>query len=197
MHDTIEQCERTAHTHGLVAGLELALAGIDVASAPGRVAALPSTRVASGSTVLPHRMAAHEGVSFVRITGPNVPMPNGVTAALAAARIGTSQRLLEWAVAHLSDRLSGGEPLIRKQLILGSVADLHTALEAARRAVRVSWRVPGAMTDVHDRLTVLDWDTAGLIGASGYVVGSPTWGTYVSRLIANCWIAREAAPCRD
>jgi hypothetical protein len=48
-----------------------------------------------------------------------------------------------------------------------------------------------AIVDVHDRLTQVDWQLARMLGASGYVGRNPACGAYVSRLVANCWVARE------
>jgi hypothetical protein len=87
--------------------------------------------------------------------------------------------------------VAGGEPTIRKQLVLGTVADLVTAAEAIRRYLTVAGEVAAAVVDAHDRLTVLGWEAAKLFGASGYLVDGPARSAYVSRLAANCWIARE------
>ncbi|MGH3416980.1 MAG: acyl-CoA dehydrogenase, partial [Actinocrinis sp.] len=100
--------------------------------------------------------------------------------------------LTERAVGHLSGRVVGGEPTIRKQLVLGTVADLVTETEAIRRLLMVAGTVSAAVADAHERLTVLGWEAAKLFGASGYLVDGPTRGVYVSRLVANCWVVTEA-----
>jgi Acyl-CoA dehydrogenase, C-terminal domain len=112
-------------------------------------------------------------------------------ALLGAVRVGVSRRLLDDAVAHLSGRVSGGEPLIRKQLVLGTVADVITALDAVRQLLCVAHRVPAAVADAHDRITALDWDTAKLFGASGFLADGPVRAAYVGRLAADCWTDRE------
>lgn len=194
MPDTIAECERTAHSEGLAAGLALALTGVDAGAPPGRVAAVPSSAVPAGAEVLEHRLAGLEGISLVRCDGHRTAPAAELTAfgaRLGAARLGLSCALALRAVDHLAARLGGGEPLLRKQLVAGALADVMASAEAIRRALRVAGDVPAAVTDAHDRLTALDWETAKLFGASGYVADGPARGAYVSRLTANCWIARE------
>lgn len=206
MRDTLVACEAAAHDGGLTPGLELALRTVDVGAPAGRVAALPVGRVPAGATVLPHRLAELEGVAFV--AWPHRPADSAESAGpasydgpddrrtvfaalLGAVRVGVSRRLLDDAVAHLSGRVGGGEPLIRKQLVLGTVADVITALDAVRQLLLVAHRVPAAMADAHDRITALDWDTAKLLGASGFLADGPVRAAYVGRLAADCWTDRE------
>ncbi|MEW2520852.1 acyl-CoA dehydrogenase family protein [Actinacidiphila alni] len=198
MRDTLMACEAAAHDGGFTPGLELALRTVDIAVPPGRVTALPADRVPAGAVVVPHRLAALEGVAFVTSApaGPEPAHAQGdhrtvFAALLGAVRVGVSRRLLDDAVAHLSGRAAGGEPLIRKQLVLGTVADVITALDAVRQLLCVAHRVPRAVTDAHDRITALDWDTAKLFGASGFLADGPVRGAYVGRLAADCWTDRE------
>ncbi len=199
-HAALLDCERVGHEKGLAAGLAAALdavwaPGTDGAPAPaGRVAALPADRVPAGAEVVPHRMGTLEGVAFVRCESAPAEDAERLTAfgaLLGAARIGVSRRLLEWAVTHLSERTVEGQPTIRKQLVLGTLADTLTGVEAARRLLLAAGTIPAAVVDVHDRITELDWETAKLYGASGMITDSPSRGGYVSRLTANCWIPRE------
>jgi Acyl-CoA dehydrogenase, C-terminal domain len=195
--DTVGEYERAAHAEGLAAGLAAVLTGVAPAAAPGPVAALPADRVPPGAAVIRHRLADAEGVAFVRRAGAT-PLPADRLTALGArlgeVRLGVTRRLVEQAVEHVSGRISGGEPTIRKQLVAGVLADLLTAVEAVRRCLRVAGDVPAAVADVHDRLTAMDWEAAKLLGAGGYLAGSPARGAHVSRLTANCWIVREGAP---
>ena len=115
-----------------------------------------------------------------------------MAARLAAVRLGLVRRLAERAVGHLSGRVVGGEPAVRKQLVLGTLADLVTEAEAMRRRLMVAGDVPAGVADAHERLTVLGWEAAKLLGASGYLVDGPARGVYVSRLVANCWVPTEA-----
>ena len=193
MRNIIAECESAGHSHGLAAGLTLALAGVDTDAAPGPFAALPATAVPAGTPVLAHPMAAKEGISFVRTRRRHVPaeVQTGIAARLGAARLGTTQRLYERAVEHLSARTSGGEPTVRKQLVQGVLADAHVELEVTRRGLRIAGRA--ALTDLHDRLTALDWELAKLLGASGYAGEHAVASAFVSRLAANCWVPRDGA----
>ena len=190
MREIIAECESAGHSHGLAAGLTLALAGVDTDAAPGPFAALPATAVPAGTPVLAHPMAAKEGISFVR-TRRREQLQTEIVVRLGAARLGTTQRLYERAVEHLSARTSGGEPTVRKQLVQGVLADAHVELEVARRGLRIAGRA--ALTDLHDRLTALDWELAKLLGASGYAGEHAVASAFVSRLAANCWVPRDGA----
>ena len=194
MREIIAECESAGHSHGLAAGLALALAGVDTDAAPGPFAALPATAVPAGTAVLTHPMAAKEGISFVRTRRRDVPaeLRSDIAARLGAARLGTTQRLYERAVEHLSARTSGGEAIVRKQLVQGTLADTYVALEVARRGLRIGGKA--ALTDLHDRLTALDWELAKLLGASGYAGEHAVASAFVSRLAANCWVPRDGAP---
>jgi hypothetical protein len=199
-HAVLLDCEQAARGAGLAAGLAAALDAVwadapgRAPAPPGRVAALPADRVPAGAELIAHHMAVLEDIAFVRCE-PAVPEDSerltAFCALLGAARLGVSRRLLEWAVEHLSGRTVEGQPTIRKQLVLGTLADTLTGVEAARRSLQVAGTVPAAVAEVHDQITELDWECVKLLGASGYVTDSPSRGAYVSRLIANCWIPRE------
>ncbi|SFC88620.1 acyl-CoA dehydrogenase family protein [Streptomyces aidingensis] len=196
MRETLAECERAGHRDGLAAGLGPALDGAGADAAPGSVAALPSAAVPPRASLVPHPLAAREGVSFVRRPARHrTAAPERLTALaarLAAVRLGLTRRLAERAVDHLSGRIGGGEPLIRRQLVLGTLADARVELEVARRTLRVAGTLPAAVAEVHDRLTELDWELAKLLGGSGYAGDGALRGVVVSRLVANCWVAREA-----
>ncbi|WP_353942655.1 acyl-CoA dehydrogenase family protein [Streptomyces sp. HUAS MG91] len=192
----IAASERAAHEAGLAAGLAVALDGFDTTAAPGPVAAVPSAWAAEDAEVLPHHVAAAEGISFVRCAAPGTAPEQelvALAAGLAAVRLGATRRLTRHAVEHLTHRTSGGEPTIRKQLVLGTLADLLTAVEAIRAQLRVVAPTVATVGDVHDRITALDWEAAKLLGASGFLVESPARSAHVSQLVANCWVVREAA----
>ena len=135
MQNTITACERAGRRDGLAAGLALALAGLDAGAAPGGVAALPATAVPAGAAVIRHEMALAEGIGFVRpATRADVPAEEltALAARLGAVRIGATLRLLEQVAAHLARRLFGGEPVLAKQLVQGTLADALVATETAR-----------------------------------------------------------------
>lgn len=196
MRETISECEQAGYADGLAVGLTLALADLDACAAPGPVAALPSAATPPGTTVLPHDMAAREGISFVRPEprrGARAVELTAFVTRLGAVRLGVTRRLMERVVTHLSGRTVGGEPTVRKQLVQGVLADAHLEIEAARRCLQVAGDLRTAVTDVHDRVTALDWEIAKLLGASGYAGESAASGAFVSRLTANCWLSRDGA----
>lgn len=194
MREALQSCEHVGRTRGFPAGLALALDGADADAAPGRLAALPSDTVAPGAEVVPHRLAAREGVTFVRRTGRRrVPADGGtaLAARLAALRLGVTHALRERAVAHLAARVSGGEPTLRKQLVRGALADALVTVETVRRTLLVAGDMAGTVVECHQRLTETDWELTKLLGASGYA-GRTTASTastaFVARLTANCWL---------
>lgn len=196
MRNAIVECERAAFEAGLAAGLAVALEGWDAGAAPGGVAALPRAAVPAGAAVIPHEMAASQGIAFVRCDARR-GVPDGevtaVAAAVGAVRIGVTRQLTEKVVAHLSHRVVGGEPTISKQLVQGTLADAEVVTETARRCLLLPGHRTRVVADVHDRLTALDWELAKLLGGSGYVGRGPACAAFVSRLTANCWVPRGGA----
>jgi Acyl-CoA dehydrogenase, C-terminal domain len=193
--------EGTGHTRGLAAGLEQVLHDLTdtdlIATAPGRFAAVPAGR-AGDETTVEHGMAALEGVAIL-----DLRLPDGLTRMaatpgrtvvvglrLAAVRIGLTRRLLDQAVEHLGGRAGGGEPLIRKQLNQGTVADVLAELEMLRRYLETTALSPTleSIVDLHERLTGLDWEVTKLFGASGYLTDHPVRALYVAGLAANTWV---------
>lgn len=185
------EADLTALTYraGLAAGLSTALTDLDSRRPPGGVAAIPTAQVAPTDSVIGHSLAEAEGISFVRgLPLMDEPALSAFAVRLGAVRVGVTQRLLTHAVTHLSGRTVGGEPTLRKQLVLGAIADVQTALEVARQTLRVAADLPAAVAQVHEDLTAIDWEAAKLLGGSGYVGSTPARTAYVSRLVANCWI---------
>ncbi len=179
------ECERVGYDDGLAAGLARALAGVDVAAvAPGRFAAVPREGLPREASAATSSLADADGIVFLRCPGTGDALP--VALRLAAVRIGVTRRLVDLAVAHLSDRVSGGEPLIRKQLVTGAIADAVTTIEALRRYPQSAR--PVSLADLHDRISALDWSVAMLFGASGYIADHPVRSLYVSALVANTWM---------
>lgn len=191
------QCERIGRECGLAAGLALALSGIEVAeAAPGRYAAVPAEAVALDAPVLRHRLAELEGIALLECPG-GCPAGDGAALAevgrrLAAVRLGVLRAVLDQAVEHLSDRVSGGEPLVRKQLITGAIADVVCGIEMVRTYAE-ALSEPAALGDVHSQIDALGWEVAKLYGAAGYLADGPGRALYVSALAAGTWVAREEA----
>ena len=194
----LRDCERIGRTEGLAAGLTAALDGRDVAAtAAGRYAALPagSVREMESAVVLKHSLADREDVVFAELPSPRPaagPALAEIGALLAAVRLGVVRRTLDLAVEHLSTRDGGGEPLIRKQLVTGAVADLIAEVELLREQIP-GYRDPAALADLHTRIDELGWQVAKLFGAAGYIADHPVRALYVSALCANTWIGREGA----
>src|SRR5262245_32150262 len=124
----IQECEHIARNEGLAAGLAVALAGAEVdATAPGPYAAVPARDVPAGAAVYAHSLADREDIAFMACPGERPAGTLGqveVGRLIAAVRLGVVRRLLDEAVEHLSGRVVGDEPLVRKQLIVGTIADI-------------------------------------------------------------------------
>jgi hypothetical protein len=194
--------ERTARDQGLAAGLYLTLADCDIpATAPGRYAAVPAGLADGRRPVLTQSLAEREDIVFLDCGpagGATSALADGpglavVGQRLAAVRLGLTRRLLDAAAKHLTDRTGGGEPLIRKQMVTGTIADVIAGIELLREyaAVRPAGTV---LADLHDHITDLDWQVIKLFGAAGYIADHPARALYVSALVANTWIADGGQP---
>jgi alkylation response protein AidB-like acyl-CoA dehydrogenase len=208
--------EQAARDQGLAAGLGLALADCDIpATAPGRYAAVPARLADGGRPVLTNSLAGREDIVFmdcglVRSRPPAAASTGELAAAisrrrdlaavgrrLAAVRLGLTRRLLDGAVDHLASRTGGAEPLIRKQMLVGTIADVIAGVELLRALAppRPARTVPadavpadGVLADLHARITELDWQVIRLFGAAGYIADHPVRALYVSALVANTWV---------
>ncbi|MCX5391927.1 acyl-CoA dehydrogenase [Streptomyces sp. NPDC006482] len=198
MTTDLRECEEAARAHGLAKGLDRALDGVDVRlAAPGPYAAVPAGR-AGGADVHRHRLAELEGVVFVRRDqdGPHdAEACARVGRRLAHTRLGLARRLLDQATVHLSARTGGGEPLSRKQMVIGTVADVMSGIELLRHYAR-SQDSRRALVDLHHRLDVLGWEIARLFGAAGYIADNEVRALHVSALAANTWIDGELSDDR-
>jgi hypothetical protein len=179
---------------GLAAGLAAVLDGLDPAeAAPQGVAVLPATGVPRGARVVPHALAAREGLAVVRFPPSGAPPARGLAGAraaeLAAVRLGVLTRLLDAAVRRLENRHFAGVPLIKQQLVVGAVADVVTALELA--AATTPGTDPADAADQHERLTSAGWTVARFFGAEGYVADHPARALHVSTLVADVWVPRH------
>jgi hypothetical protein len=197
MRDSIAQCQQAVRSGGLAEGLALALEGAADRSAPGSVTALPAGLVPAGAALVRHQDAEAERIWFVRIAARQAADDAELTAIgarLGAARLGLTSQLLDHVVTHVSSRTSWGEPIIRKQLVAGALADARLAIETTRRCLQVAGHHRAVVADAHDRITRADWELARLLGASGYIGPGLPRQAFVSRLIANCWVRRKEAP---
>jgi len=203
MNADLKQCERTARTEGLAAGLALALSGFDaLAMAPGRYAAVPAKTAPDAASVVVHSLACAEDIVFADCGSPRArdagAAPAGTELAefgrrLAAVRLGLTRRLLDTAAEHLSGRSGGGEPLVRKQMVTGMIADIVAGIELLRGYAAFS-QAPGTpqaavLADLHARIADLDTEVIRLFGAAGYIADHPARVLYVSALVASTWVA--------
>jgi hypothetical protein len=222
MKPDLQQCERTARTEGLAAGLTLALTGFDAAAmAPGRYAAVPAKTAPDAVPVVPHSLASSEDVVFIDCgqsrhrqdaAAPSWALCPGSAGLaefgrrLAAVRLGLTRRLLDAAVRHLSERYGGGEPLLRKQLVTGTIADIISGIELLRQyaclspadapaADTLAGDAPqsAALADLHAQITDLDEKVIGLFGAAGFIADHPVRALHVSALVANTWVCEGAS----
>lgn len=186
---------------GLAAGLAAVIDGLDPAiAAPGGVAILPTTSLPmtslpGGAHVLPHVVAAREGLTVVRfdLGIPGAGQARGLTGqrggALAAVRLGVLARLLDQAVQRLACRRFGGVPLIDQQLVAGTVADATILIELSA-TLDLADAPEAAMAAQHERLTDAGWAVTRLFGAQGYIADHPALALYASTLVADLWVAR-------
>ncbi|WP_405594730.1 acyl-CoA dehydrogenase family protein [Streptomyces sp. NBC_01092] len=190
----LDSCEQTTREKGLAAGLTSVLTDVDVAaSAPATVVAVPRDWPVTTDGEVSHPLAEAESLAFVRLLrDQDAPGDwcSVVAARLARARIGLTDRVLGEAAAYLSARTAMGEPLVRKQLITGSIADLVAELPVVRHHADLLAQKPRpeSAAHLHARIDRLDWQVTLLFGASGYLTDHPARGLYVSALVANSWI---------
>lgn len=205
MSTDMKQCEQVARAEGLAAGLALALSGFDAAAiAPGRYAAVPAKSAPDAAPAVMHSLASAEDIVFADCGHPRArDTDRGQTDTglaelgrrLAAARLGLTRRLLDAAVEHLSARSGGGEPLVRKQLVTGTIADVIAGIELLREyaaCLPAAGAPPAAVADLHARITDLDTEVIMLFGAAGYIADHPARALYVSALVASTWVAEGA-----
>jgi alkylation response protein AidB-like acyl-CoA dehydrogenase len=205
MTETMKQCEQTARAEGLATGLMLALNGCDVlAMAPGRYAAVPAKTAPDELPVVTHSLASGEDVVLVdrgRRSARAMPTSGGSAELaafgqrLAAVRLGLTRRLLDAATEHLSNRFGGDEPLVRKQLVTGAIADIIAGVELLRASANglpAAGEPLASLADLHARITELDLEVIRLFGAAGYIADHPVRALYVSALVANTWMPEGA-----
>jgi alkylation response protein AidB-like acyl-CoA dehydrogenase len=182
-----------ARTRGAAAGLSAVLDGVDVAAvAPHRWTAVPAGQALPSAPTLPNLLATAEGITIVQHPGGgDGPGLTGLRSArLGAVRLGLVTAMLDLAVPHLRDRTAGGVPLLDKQLITGTIADLLTEITVLRLSfAAVGDDTPAGVThDVHAQIGELGWQVTMLYGARGYLADHPVRCLHVSDLIANLWL---------
>jgi hypothetical protein len=190
----MQDCEKIARDEGLAAGLAAALSDVDSqVAAPGRFAAVPAASVPSRAPARTHSLAEREDIVFLECAGGGEAYDLvEIGTRLARVRLGVVRRVLDQAVEHLENRIAGEEPLLRKQLVTGAVADAMAEIELLR-AYAETQHDPDALGDLHGRLDALGWEILKLFGAAGYMADHPACTLYVSALVANSWVDRNGA----
>ena len=205
MTNGINQCERTARAEGLATGLMLALDGLNVlAMAPGRYAAVPAKIAPDELPVATHSLAGLEDIVLVDRGRPATGDASTVSGRaellvfgqrLAAVRLGLTRRLLDAATEHLSNRTGGDEPLVRKQMVTGMIADIIAGIELLRAyasGLPTAGAPQASLADLHAKITELDLEVIRLFAAAGFIADHPVRALYVSALVANTWMPEGA-----
>jgi hypothetical protein len=108
-------------------------------------------------------------------------------------RLGLALGLTDTVRAHLTRRSVAGAPLVRQQLVKGLLAEATLDLLAA--GARLDPAGPSdAAARAHAAITRAGRTLAGLLGASGYLVGDPGATLHVSELIENVCVGRPRPP---
>jgi hypothetical protein len=190
----LDEFELVGYLSGLAAGLAKALADLDdtdlATTARSGYAAVPESLVPEHATVVEHPLAAAEGIAIldVRLPAGLAPLrhpgdrPQIVGRRLAAVRIGLARTLLDHALT------SPPEPPPCHRLTLDAIADILAALESLRDHLASATPSPATVTDIHTRLTHLDWRVASLFGQDGYRADHPTRALFVADLVASTWL---------
>lgn len=189
-----------AATDGLAAGLRSVLdPDRPVPCTPGGYTFLPAGCAAGldaaglDAVVLPHPLAAAEGLELIRLndpTGSGRAEP-AYARALAAVRLGLLRRMLDLALDHLAGRQSDGAPLTARQLVQGAIAEVATTLETGRHALRAG-SDPAPTGWLHDRIDEAGLIVTGLFGAAGYLREHPARCLHVAALVRAAWVPDES-----
>ncbi|HEX4704914.1 MAG TPA: DUF2786 domain-containing protein [Pseudonocardiaceae bacterium] len=100
---------------------------------------------------------------------PTGPLPDGWTLGVLRLRLGLSERLLAACVEHLGGRGPAESPLLQRQLVQDTVADVLIG-QLEIRAVLSGARhlAPPMVAWLHDSLSEVDIRALRLLGASGF-----------------------------
>ncbi|MGW3464485.1 right-handed parallel beta-helix repeat-containing protein [Streptomyces olivaceoviridis] len=156
-----------------------------------------------------------DGLGLLPLRGPTAPDaparepepeggPIGPAAwaeALTWLRLGLSVRILDEALGYLRDRVTGGSPLLSRQLIKGALADA-VALQLQVRSV-LDAHAPGDVprplsAGLNAMVTQADRILLPLLGASGFTTEGPGRVAHASELLVDTYftIAQEGTePC--
>ncbi|MFI1357768.1 hypothetical protein ACH4TV_29915 [Streptomyces sp. NPDC020898] len=111
--------------------------------------------------------------------------------ALTWLRLGLCDRLLDIVLAHLSERSFDGEPLLRQQLLKGSLADVEIErlelLSVLATTASGSWELP-TLAVLHERITDNARTLLHLCGAHGFTLEEPGVLAYTSELLSDVYL---------
>ncbi|SDC50096.1 acyl-CoA dehydrogenase family protein [Streptomyces prasinopilosus] len=153
----------------------------------------------AGARMLPTPIPAGLGVAVWRHD-----MPDGAAAAdyggwcetLSWLRLGLCDRLLDTVLVHLSGRTSGGEPLLRRQLLKGALADVEIERHELRAMLAELDTADGtyfpALADLHERITDSERALLRLSGAHGFTAHGPGALAHTSELLGDVYVGGGA-----
>ena len=193
----LDQVTETAFRKGLAA----ALASLPPARETPSSSTFGWSLVPAGSTdaLPPDTMpvaglvAALEGLALVQAERPAEPAPvrpAELPFIFLALRVGLTRRMLGLAIEHLRGRMSDGRPLIQRQMVQDSVAEVAAALEICSSAITAR---PGAAVGtrstewMHDRLDRADNLVVAMFGAAGFLLDHPVRCLHVVALLRDLW----------
>lgn len=103
-------------------------------------------------------------------------------------RLGLSSALLDGCMEYLGGRTTGGEPLLKQQLLKGALADALIAhLEIETALAGGAMTVPD-LADLNHDITLADRGLLRLLGARGFTLDGPGRSAYVSEMLADVYI---------
>jgi alkylation response protein AidB-like acyl-CoA dehydrogenase len=103
-------------------------------------------------------------------------------------RLGLSEALRETCLRRLRTRRTGDSLLVRQQLVKGALADaVVDHLEIRALLTGAGELTYAALAELHTRITMTDRAQLRLLGASGYLLGSPGEVAHVSELVADAY----------
>lgn len=120
--------------------------------------------------------------------------------ALGWLRLGLSGRLLDASFAHLGGRKVGTEPLLRQQLVKGSLADVvidqldaeTTLVNQTAKAAAAADATGAVLVELHALVTRTDRILQRLLGAKGFAVEGPGQIANVSELLVDAYISSDS-----
>lgn len=126
----------------------------------------------------------------MRAPEPGVAEPSSRwSIAVLWLRLGLAGRLLDRCLVYLGERSVADGPLLRQQLVKGTLADVVIAqLDLETMLASIGPRAdPETLADLHRQVTGADRELLRLLGAYGFTVDSPAAAAYVSELLADAY----------